>query len=104
MIHGTNHQLGSVSVIDLTYDSLNESNLSNNKDEQIIPFVENKSDGNNSIEAHSSNLSSGKDNSTITSEQPNENVPVVQENIGNSITMENISLQLVGETLSQATI
>ena len=100
----TDHQQGSVSVIDLTDDSLNESITCNNNDKRIVPYVQNQIANYNSIEAHSTKLSNVKENLTITFEQPDENDSVLQENIGYSNTMENIFLQLVWETLSQATI
>ena len=100
----TNHQQGSVSAFDLTDDSLNESISFNKKDKQIVLYIGNKNHSNKNIEAHSSDLSIGKDYSTITSEQSNKIVPIVQDNIGNPNVMENMSLQLVGETLSEATI
>ena len=73
----TDHQQGSVSVIDLTYDSLNESITCNNDDKQIVPYVRNKTANNNSIEAYSTELSNVKDNSSITFKQPNENDSVL---------------------------
>ena len=99
----TDHQQGSVSVIDLTDDSLNELITCNNNDKQIVPYVGDKTVNNYSIEAHSTELSNVKDNLAITFEQPNENDSVLQEDIDNFNTMENIYLRLVGETLSEAT-
>ena len=88
----TNHQQGSVSMIDLTDDSLNESITCNNEDKQIVPYVGNKTDSDNNIEAHSPELSNVKDNSTITFKQPNKNDLVLHEDIDNSNKMEKMSL------------
>ena len=100
----TDHQQGSVLIIDLTDDLLNESITCYNNNKQIVSCVQNKTANSNIIDAHSTELSKVKDNSTITFAQPNENESVLQEDIGNFNTMENICLQLVGETFSQATI
>ena len=73
----TDHQQRSVSVNDLTNDSLNESITCNNNDKQIVPYVGNKTANNNSIDTHSAELSNVKDNSSITFKQPNENDSVL---------------------------
>ena len=108
----TDHQKESVSIIDLTDGSLNESialnqndkhvvpldgnqnrkdknesNTSSTNDEQIVPYNGNKNERDGNIVAHSSNLSIRNDNSTLTSD------------IGNPDVMGNISSRLAGETL-----
>ena len=125
----TDHQKESVSIIDLTDDSLDESITLNAIDKQVVPFIGNKNtrDNNESITsnkndeqivpyngnknkrdenngAHSSNLSVVNDNLTLTSDDSNEIVPAIKNDIGNPNVMGNISSRVVGETISEATI
>ena len=87
----TDHQQGSISLIDLTDDSLNESKICYHDNKQIVPYAGNKTAKSNSIKDHSTDLSNITDDSTITFEQPNENDSVLQGDIGNFNTMENLS-------------